>query len=70
MIDSSGGNFVTSTLKSGGPSSSLIDNFKMNQSNAGVGTYKGVMLCNRPFAGTEGNHSNQNLYILVVKMLI
>jgi hypothetical protein len=25
----------------------------------GVGNYKGVMLCNRPFAGTVGSHGPQ-----------
>lgn len=30
-----------------GPTMSMIDS-----SNAGIGNYKGVMLCNRPFAGT------------------
>ena len=28
----------------------------VNASSAGVGHYKGVMLCNRPFAGTQANH--------------
>eukprot|EP00604_Paraphysomonas_vestita_P003069 CAMPEP_0174817910 /NCGR_PEP_ID=MMETSP1107-20130205/468_1 /TAXON_ID=36770 /ORGANISM="Paraphysomonas vestita, Strain GFlagA" /LENGTH=342 /DNA_ID=CAMNT_0016029043 /DNA_START=916 /DNA_END=1944 /DNA_ORIENTATION=- len=32
---------------------SLIENNK-NQPNVGVGNYKGVMLCNRPFAGSVG----------------
>jgi hypothetical protein len=32
---------------------SLIENNK-NQPNIGVGNYKGVMLCNRPFAGSVG----------------
>ena len=44
--------YASNSLKSipGATSTSLID--KTNAS--GVGTYKGVMLCNRPFAGTEG----------------
>ena len=28
----------------------------VNAASAGVGHYKGVMLCNRPFAGTQANH--------------
>ena len=36
--------------KSAGPSMSLID----NKQSMGVGNYKGVMLCNRPFAGSVG----------------
>ena len=27
----------------------------MGANNVGVGNYKGVMLCNRPFGGTAGN---------------
>ena len=50
MGDSS---YASNTLKSnGGPSMSMID--KSSAAGAGVGTYKGVMLCNRPFAGVEG----------------
>mmetsp|Transcript_16583 Transcript_16583/g.24951 ORF Transcript_16583/g.24951 Transcript_16583/m.24951 type:complete len:370 (+) Transcript_16583:51-1160(+) len=45
----------SSTMKSAGPSMSLIDNNK-GQSNVGVGNYKGVMLCNRPFAGSVGSN--------------
>lgn len=45
--------YSSSSLKSGGPSMSLIENNK-NQPNVGVGNYKGVMLCNRPFAGSVG----------------
>lgn len=37
---------------SAGPSMSLVDR---NTSVGGVGNYKGVMLCNRPFAGVEPN---------------
>ena len=37
-----------------GPSMSMID----SKSNIGVGNYKGVMLCNRPFGGTAGNQSS------------
>eukprot|EP00596_Hydrurales_sp_CCMP1899_P007063 CAMPEP_0119044676 /NCGR_PEP_ID=MMETSP1177-20130426/33494_1 /TAXON_ID=2985 /ORGANISM="Ochromonas sp, Strain CCMP1899" /LENGTH=382 /DNA_ID=CAMNT_0007015151 /DNA_START=167 /DNA_END=1315 /DNA_ORIENTATION=- len=36
---------------SAGPSISMIDNSK---SSMGIGNYKGVMLCNRPFGGTSG----------------
>ncbi len=39
-------------MSAGGPSLSLIEN---NQ--GGIGHYKGVMLCNRPFAGTQGRLS-------------
>jgi hypothetical protein len=35
----------------GGSSMSLIDN-----NAGGIGHYKGVMLCNRPFAGTQGDY--------------
>ena len=35
-----------------GPTMSLIDN---KQNNNTIGNYKGVMLCNRPFAGSAGN---------------
>ena len=41
--------FGADALRSAGPSISLDNN-----SASGVGTYKGVMLCNRPFGGTEG----------------
>lgn len=34
-------------MSSSGPSMSLVNN-----NNAGIGNYKGVMLCNRPFAGS------------------
>ena len=34
-----------------GPSMSMIESSK---SSIGVGNYKGVMLCNRPFGGTAG----------------
>lgn len=51
MGDSTG-SFASNALKSGGgPSISMID--KSGAAAGGVGTYKGVMLCNRPFAGTE-----------------
>lgn len=30
-----------------------------NGAGVGVGNYKGVMLCNRPFAGTVGSHGPQ-----------
>jgi hypothetical protein len=36
-----------------GPKMSLIDN--KSSANVGIGNYKGVMLCNRPFAGTAGS---------------
>ena len=35
-----------------GPSMSMIDN---SRGSIGIGNYKGVMLCNRPFGGTAGN---------------
>lgn len=41
--------FGADALRSAGPSISLD-----NSGAGGVGTYKGVMLCNRPFGGTEG----------------
>ena len=55
MGDSS---FASNTMKSGGgPSISMIDKSSGggggNAGAGGVGTYKGVMLCNRPFAGTD-----------------
>jgi hypothetical protein len=43
--------YASSSMRSGGPSMSLVENNK-NHSNVGVGNYKGVMLCNRPFAGS------------------
>ncbi len=52
MGDSS---FGTSTLRGNGPSISLVDN-SSNGSALGVGNYKGVMLCNRPFGGTAGEY--------------
>ena len=57
----SAGSFSSSALKTG-PSMSLIDTSK-HQGNVGVGTYKGVMLCNRPFGGTDGTN---NIYYLFV----
>ena len=39
--------------RSAGPTMSLLDSNR-NQGNIGVGNYKGVMLCNRPFAGAAG----------------
>lgn len=42
--------YASSTMKSGGPTMSLVENSK-NQ-GIGVGNYKGVMLCNRPFGGS------------------
>ena len=44
--------YGSNALKSTGPSISLVENSRA--SNVGVGNYKGVMLCNRPFAGTQG----------------
>ena len=68
MGDSS---YASNTLKStGGPSISMID--KTNSGAGGVGTYKGVMLCNRPFAGTEGNisyHFYSSFHLFVVVLL-
>jgi hypothetical protein len=43
---------MAESLKSG-PSISLIDN-KSGSNAMGVGNFKGIMLCNRPFAGTQG----------------
>ena len=37
--------------RSNGPMMSMIDN---SGGGAGVGNYKGVMLCNRPFGGSTG----------------
>lgn len=45
--------FASTALKSSGPSISLLDTSKHQTGNVGVGTYKGVMLCNRPFGGTD-----------------
>ena len=45
-----------------GPSLSLVENRSANNAG-GVGNYKGVMLCNRPFAGTVG--TNINKYITI-----
>lgn len=42
--------FAAGALKSNGPSISLLDNSKISGS-VGIGNFKGVMLCNRPFAG-------------------
>jgi len=61
MADTS---YASNALKSsGGPSISMID--KSNSGAVGVGTYKGVMLCNRPFAGTEG----LNIYIFYCRII-
>jgi len=47
----SAASYASNALRSGGgPSISMIDK---PAAAGGVGTYKGVMLCNRPFAGTE-----------------
>lgn len=43
-----GDSMGSSTLKATGPSMSMVDKGSAN----GVGNYKGVMLCNRPFAGS------------------
>jgi hypothetical protein len=45
--------YGSSALRGNGPSISMIEN-NINASSIGVGNYKGVMLCNRPFAGTSG----------------
>jgi hypothetical protein len=42
--------YGAASLQSAGPSISLDG----GSGTGGVGTYKGVMLCNRPFGGTEG----------------
>ena len=42
-----GDSFAGSMMKSTGPSMSLVEN-----KGVGIGNYKGVMLCNRPFGGT------------------
>lgn len=44
------GSYGNSALKSGGPTMSMVD----NMGSMGIGNYKGVMLCNRPFGGTSG----------------
>lgn len=47
----------SSTFKTG-PSMSLIDSKGAGSSSgAGIGNYKGVMLCNRPFGGTAGTNN-------------
>lgn len=40
-----------------GPTMSMIDS-----SNAGIGNYKGVMLCNRPFGGTGGEQASYIMF--------
>ena len=40
-----------------GPTMSMIDS-----SNAGIGNYKGVMLCNRPFGGSAGKYYKLSSY--------
>ena len=48
---------ISKNMGDKGPSLSLVEN--RSASNAGgVGNYKGVMLCNRPFAGTVGRLMN------------
>lgn len=42
---------------SSAPSISMVENH-MNSSSIGIGNYKGVMLCNRPFGGTTGSSKN------------
>jgi len=42
-----GDSYAGSMMKSNGPSISLVEN-----KGVGIGNYKGVMLCNRPFGGT------------------
>lgn len=65
MADSS---FASNTGKSSaGPSMSMID--KGNTAGAGVGTYKGVMLCNRPFAGTEGRNATRRNKFFIFTIL-
>mmetsp|Transcript_16732 Transcript_16732/g.28367 ORF Transcript_16732/g.28367 Transcript_16732/m.28367 type:complete len:387 (+) Transcript_16732:42-1202(+) len=43
------GSYGASALKSTGPSISMVES---SAGSVGVGNYKGVMLCNRPFGGT------------------
>jgi len=44
---------------------SLVDSGK-NNGNAGVGNYKGVMLCNRPFAGSASKMISITYWITVI----
>jgi hypothetical protein len=46
--------YGSSALKPSGPSLSMVEN-NVTSTNMGVGNYKGVMLCNRPFGGITGN---------------
>lgn len=50
--------YASSSLKSNGPSLSLLDSTK--KQNVGVGNYKGVMLCNRPFGASVAGPQAQN----------
>ena len=59
--------YSSSSLKSGGPSLSLIENNK-NQPNVGIGNYKGVMLCNRPFAGSVGKTLTLSLVLSLLTL--
>jgi hypothetical protein len=43
--------YGANALKSSGPSMSMVEG------SVGIGNYKGVMLCNRPFGGTAGTVS-------------
>ena len=48
-----GDSFASNALKSSGPSMSMVG----SSNNVGIGNYKGVMLCNRPFAGSGGKQA-------------
>lgn len=57
--------YGASALKSSGPSISMVD----NMGSIGIGNYKGVMLCNRPFGGTVGeSKSAENNYLYCLKL--
>ncbi len=51
--------FGSNAMRSNGPSISMID----NGGAIGVGNYKGVMLCNRPFGGSTGIIITLNVFL-------
>ena len=63
MSDSS---YTGQTVQSG-PSMSMIDN---SRGSIGIGNYKGVMLCNRPFGGTAGNRTRLQSIFLILQVHI
>lgn len=57
--------YGASALKSSGPSLSMVEN-NVTSTNMGVGNYKGVMLCNRPFGGITGNLPTAVMIMMVM----